>query len=499
MSQSRPFGVLLYSVGVLYSREASPAVAEASRVLPGSAGCLPFFKGLHDSPAGSVPAVTSSRYSGLKKAPGQSAPTVRVDQLWNSLTRWILSGPKSGLRSFIFSSEKRHSRCKRACTSGPVWPIPLPFADVAVKFEQSDAALMRSLNLMVLVMNWLQLGQPCKAPSDYCASAPLSGEQWGIVKRLKRLARQWNEAEPVTADDMGRTAGKVETLEEQVAKLTAWAHKLNARNSTWSTSCARRPSKAKTQVEKAETMLSEVQLAKEVEADRLGFGGLPAFDPSQFFETATRAIYTSPLQHAAEPQDMFEDPPRVQVRGKRAEILKLLKKLDDTKRLKFFRPEQVRWHHRSGLFSLMKNVSTDRLIMDSRLANMLEPALNSYTQTMASFVPLLDVFLGPGNRLIAAGEDLKDFYYYYKISDERALRNAIACEFRMDEVREFMAYKNMADPPQFGLVIPALDTMAMGDVNAVEFGQQSHVLLASTLGLKLQDLLTLRGKHPRQD
>lgn len=147
----------------------------------------------------------------------------------------------------------------------------------------------------------------------------------------------------------------------------------------------------------------------------------------------------------------------------------------------------------------MKNVSTDRLIMDSRPANMLESALNSYTQTMASFVPLLDVFLRPGNRLVAAGGDMKDFYYYYKISDERALRNAIACEFRVDEVKEFMAYKNMASPPLSGLVIPALDTMAMGDFNTVEVGQQSHVLLASTLGLKLQDLIALRGKHPRQD
>lgn len=88
---------------------------------------------------------------------------------------------------------------------------------MAAKFDQSDAALMRSLNLLVLVMNWLQVGQPHKAPADYVASAPLSGEQWGIVKRLKRLAKQWNEAEPVTADDMGRTAGKVETLEAQVA------------------------------------------------------------------------------------------------------------------------------------------------------------------------------------------------------------------------------------------------------------------------------------------
>ena len=49
-----------------------------------------------------------------------------------------------------------------------------------------------------------------------------------------------------------------------------------------------------------------------------------------------------------------------------------------------------------------------------------------------------------------------------------------------------------------GPFIPALKRMGMGDVNAVEFGQQAHVMLALATGLKLQDLLTLRGKFPRQ-
>ena len=478
---------------------ASPAVAGARTVLPESAAGQPPYEFLHDAPADSVPA-EKSLGEGHKLAPGQSAPTVKVDQLWNSLTRWILNGPKSPLRSFIFSSfQKRHNRCNRACTPGPVWAIPLPFSDVAPKFDQPDAALMRSLNLMVLVLNWLHLGQPGKAPFYYSADAPLTGEQWGVVKRLKRLAQHWADAEPVTAAEMGRTAGKVETLEAQVAALTRWAQKLDARHSSGSASCAQRPAKKEHLLKKAETLLSEVQLAKEIEADRLSFGGRPAFDPAQFLEPSTREVYTSPLKFAAQLHEVYEDPPRVQVRGKRSEILKLMKKLDDTNRLKFFRPDEVRDHCRSGLFALMKNVSTDRLIMDSRPANMLEPALNSYTQTMASFVPLLDVFLQPENQLIAAGEDLKDFYYYYKVSEERARRNAIACEFRVEEVKNFAAFKHMANPPTAGYVVPALDTMAMGDVNAVEFGQQSHVLLASTLGLKCQDLLTLRGKHPRQD
>ena len=42
--------------------------------------------------------------------------------------------------------------------------------------------------------------------------------------------------------------------------------------------------------------------------------------------------------------------------------------------------------------------------------------------------------------------------------------------------------------------IPALQTLAMGDVNAVEFGQQAHVKLAISAGVCLSDLLTWRGR-----
>ena len=42
------------------------------------------------------------------------------------------------------------------------------------------------------------------------------------------------------------------------------------------------------------------------------------------------------------------------------------------------------------------------------------------------------------------------------------------------------------------------DTMAMGDINAVEVGQEAHVKLAARAGVQLADLLTLRGRLPRE-
>jgi hypothetical protein len=40
--------------------------------------------------------------------------------------------------------------------------------------------------------------------------------------------------------------------------------------------------------------------------------------------------------------------------------------------------------------------------------------------------------------------------------------------------------------------------MAMGDVNVVEYGQQAHLALAVKTGLRFSDMLTLRGRVPRQ-
>ena len=64
-----------------------------------------------------------------------------------------------------------------------------------------------------------------------------------------------------------------------------------------------------------------------------------------------------------------------------------------------------------------------------------------------------------------------------------------------DEAKELSAYAKVR--PEQKIYIPALQTLAMGDVNAVEFGQQAHVKLALSAGVCVSDLLTLRGRLPR--
>ncbi len=80
--------------------------------------------------------------------------------------------------------------------------------------------------MMVLTLNWLHLGCPNRAPADYHCKAILSPEQLGIAKRLRRLAKEWSESGPISAEDMGRAAGKMESLESTVHHLAVTASKL---------------------------------------------------------------------------------------------------------------------------------------------------------------------------------------------------------------------------------------------------------------------------------
>ena len=295
---------------------------------------------------------------------------------------------------------------------------------------------------------------------------------------------------------MGRSAGKFETLEEAVQRLCLAASEVTAKTGSTKLPVSLASGLLGKSKEGNKTLLGEVQLAKDVESHRLKFVGKPAFDPSPFLEPLTREIYQTPVDCAIDPCECPHDPPHVQVRGKRAEVLKLLHALDASGRLALFPPEEVRMQHRAGLFSLMKNLTTDRLILDSRPANLLELPLNAWTQTMASITPILDIILDPSDIIIASGEDLRDYYYFYLVSSQRAARNSLAMELNPTEARSFGCAYSKAKQGCSSYV-PALSTMAMGDLNAVEVGQQAHMNLCLQQGVLPGDLLLLRGRHPR--
>ena len=429
-------------------------------------------------------------------APGAKASTVNARLLWNSLLRWILQSSCGSLRSFIHSALQGHFPEEDTRTPRPVWPIPVPYFVLAPEVDDASrqqAAWQRCANVMVLCLNWLHFSRPHRWPSRWSPRSALTIEHSAILRRLRRLTGEWLDFADVTAETMGRTAGKVESLETMIHKLEKVAAALSP-----SSGSGKGPSFAAQLQEAGGSKVEAAQAAKPIEAHRLNFRGRPAFDPDRYLAEPARSLYKDPLQYATLPEECVENVPAVKVRGARKEILALLAALDATGRLALFSPVQIRMDFRAGMFALMKNLTTDRLILDCRPANLLEPGLNEWTQTMGALMPILGLHVPPGFHVVASGEDLKDYYYYYLISPVRARRNALAMTLTRAEARRFRGAYRSADRTS-PVLVPALATMAMGDLNAVEFGQQAHVRLSLMHGVaKMLDLMTLRGQFPRQ-
>ena len=174
---------------------------------------------------------------------------------------------------------------------------------------------------------------------------------------------------------MGRSAGKVESMETQIAQLMIAAQKLRRgsftkapQHSGFGAGAVKAPS---------------LTTAKDVEASRLKFSGKPAFDPTGLLPDSTAAWYARPIDLALPLEDFYGELPHVQVKGSQAEVLKLLHSLDDSGRLAILPEQHVRDGVRSGMFALMKSLQKDRLILDCRPANCLKEPIADYTQRMA--------------------------------------------------------------------------------------------------------------------
>lgn len=349
------------------------------------------------------------------RAPGALATTVQVEHVWDPLCRWVLSSRRSqSLSSFCHSTFSRQIHQANHPDTRPVWPIPMPYPNLAAEGTSREQSFQRAINMMVITLNWLHLGGPRRIPSDFYSRARLTPEQLGIVSRLRRLAQEWNESGPIQAEDMGRSAGKIESLEATVQQLTAAAIRLASSGGSQRQGSGFKKTEKK---DPKSTLLGEVQLAKEVECDRLSFK-VPSFNPAPFLESEARRMYEDPLADALPPEEALQAPPHVQVRGSYKEILKLCRKLS---RLALLDPALVRPGREAGLFSLMKSVTADRMILDSRPANELEVGLTEWKATMASTCPLLDLVIPAGYQAVAAGEDLRDYYYFFRVTGRRSL------------------------------------------------------------------------------
>lgn len=212
--------------------------------------------------------------------------------------------------------------------------------------------------------------------------------------------------------------------------------------------------------------------AKPIVADRISFPSPPSFNPAKFLDASTRALYERPIQCGITPEQCSEQPPNVRVFASPDNKVALFKKLAESGRLAPISGTLRRQNFTSGMFSVHKDESRDRLVLDGRPANMLDAKQTMWCKSMASPSALNSIFLKAEHVLLCSGEDLRDFFYQFSVGCERAERNIISDSISLSDARAVFGdgFEWNEDP-----VTVTLTSLAMGDCLACEFAQGSHI------------------------
>ena len=442
---------------------------------------------------------------GVVKVPGADATVVHGFRIWDKLFSLVSRG-KSKI-SLIFHS----ARSQRPSVRSPetqVWPMPLPFPEMHVvkknrgRRTQLDAPRKLGLNFIILVFNFLAFGNDLSW-RQCCPGlgTPLNRKQWAVVKRMRPLVDEWNSEEAVGPAEMGRTAAKTESIESVVEELSSFfgesskggfynvtrgGHLEESRGYRGS------PGEVVGQLDK-----KVEHVAKDIEAGRLKFWGRPCFNPVPFLDDRSRSVYLRPFAHARVFEPQTESVPRVRVRCSREELFKFLHLLDSSDRLGLFPSSDIREGLECGAFCVPKDGARDRLILDARAPNQMEQPEDRWIRSLGSVQQMGHFFLTEDEELRLHTEDLREFYHSFLVGEERSRRNAFKVKLSRTEASRFRCFRGFED--EQGPFTPVLNTMAMGDCNAVSFGQISHLgALVSAGILKVSDLITLEQGPPRQ-
>ena len=193
------------------------------------------------------------------------------------------------------------------------------------------------------------------------------------------------------------------------------------------------------------------------------------------------------------------DPPKVRSRARDKQArLELLALLDASDRLVLFPADGESLQSCCGLFAVPKSQDRDRLIVDARPGNMVQPGDNRWLALMPTAACLLGLELQPQEALWVSGTDLRDFYHNFLITPSRARFYRFVGTFAPKDLASLRCFR--PELLKSSRVSAALSTMAMGDLNSVSFGQGSHLgLLMAFEVAPFDTLLSLRGRPGRGD
>ena len=434
------------------------------------------------------------------RVPGAKATTVHAT-FWD-LAFETISRSRSNLSSLfhrICSTRSYGQQLPRK----EVWPMPLPFPEMhcrRARRQQADAPRKLGLNYIVLVLNFLSSAERPLDTDNIGLGARLTKQQWEVVKAFRPLVDSWNSHGFVDSNAMGRSAAKVESIEELLERFELEAQASSIRPNSYVSHKSRPTDWSGVAGHPGEVISSSSQkvehLAKDVDASRLRFHEEPSFDPIPFLDYQNREYFCRPLDFAADLDPSDVTIPRVKVRCGAKARMDLFTELDASNRLVLLPARLVRRGLECGCFAIPKDQFRDRMILDARPANLCETAESRWVKSLGSLSQLHHVFLEPDKQLLVHTEDLREYYHAFQIPVQRQQRNAFKAIYKPHELRHLKCYNSSLEQEDW--LIPALGTMAMGDLNSVAFGQTAHlsVILRNT-NLRLDDFLTLHGRPSR--
>lgn len=437
-----------------------------------------------------------------KNIPGTNASTLRIHSIWKSMCRLVFKSRCTF--SFFLQKLVKWPGLRSTSPTASCWPMPLPhfgvFEKDSLPLGAVDDGSLVSISLQVAYLNWLYLGKPATPPSDICGFRPLSDSQKKVVARFQLFTEAWSLQPEIKASELGRVAAKQESIEVLLSRLSSYSEEDQAVFGDYGKRKPRGPLPPTKQLKASvvgRLQKTDISGAQEIIASRIKMAGAPTFDPEPFLDKSVGELYKYPLRHAVSPAEAIA-PPRVRVHAKFHEKLALLQLLEQTGRLAFRAGSEVTQGYGNGLFTVPKDLSVDRLILDARPANVLQQAPQRYVMGMASAASLIHIILEDHEKLLMSGDDLSNFFYTFKASPERITRNFLDWKIPIGAVQHMKSFPPHLQSEPF--VYACLATLAMGDSAACEYAQASHLSLGLQAGAFLpEQLLTIHGRVPRDN
>jgi len=451
---------------------------------------------------------------------------------------------KTALGQFARESLKPVSACivQGEDQSSLMWPVPPPRWRWSAckrlgfrrrkrkRFFQARAMLLQSL---VIGLNWETLGHSLKPPAKARVGFPINQHQHSILERLETKLTHFLRIGEFVPDDLGRASDKFQGVIKNMKELPRCTlglqdleqlfnhiqHGISKGSSDMgqfeetqnlggspadpsSGSQVRASAKSSHDVHPGhccvfDTSRSAQTLAcgsRPVVADRVKWKNPPSFDPVPFLKNPlVRAAYKDPEALRKSPDQWPTSNPG-KVFCTKPELLKLAGKWDSLDACCLFDAREKDWHEAVGLFCVAKDSDFDRLIMNPKAINSRMHTISEATKTLAPGAMLGLLHLRDDQFFRVCADDLTDFYYTFKISRARALRNCIRMKFHPEEVQHFRCFHDGLRNSKE--ILFALNTLAMGDSLAVEIAQAAHAEVLRQLCGAMISKEVLRYRHP---